>query len=218
MHGERGGVWIAVDPAERILAHQQRDRRHGIRARCSRMHHGDGGPLRRRTSVPRIDHMFAALGESGGCNAAIAHLERRNDRTSILLAIVIKSDQRHIGNIKLGSINWIHRLADMGILIGEKDCWGKGYATEAIRLVAGYAFEILNLHKLVAGVYSMNEGSSRAFLKAGFMREGAFKEHYFCEGRYVDSEMLGLLAPRYVAKSRQSATRDIGAIVNSPNA
>ena len=76
MHGERGGIWIAVDPAERILAHQQRDRRHGIGARRSRMHHGDGGPLRRRTPIPRIDHMFAALGESGGCNAAIAHLER----------------------------------------------------------------------------------------------------------------------------------------------
>ncbi len=57
------------------------------------------------------------------------------DRTNVFLAIVLKDGDRHIGNIKLGSINWIHRYADIGIIIGEKDCWGQGYATEAIRLL-----------------------------------------------------------------------------------
>lgn len=127
---------------------------------------------------------------------------RRGDHNSVFFAIVLNEGDRHIGNIKLGSINWIHRLADVGIIIGEKDCWGKGYATEAIRLIARHSFNTMNLHKLIAGVYGVNAGSSHAFLKAGFVREGLYKQHYFCEGKYMDSEMLGLLATGNDAAAR----------------
>ena len=116
----------------------------------------------------------------------------RGDRNNVFLAIMIKQDHRHIGNIKLGPINWIHRTADIGLLIGEKDCWGQGYAAEAIRCLRGYAFSVLNLHKLTASCYDCNLGSARAFLKAGFHQEGTRKEQFFCEGRYVDQVLLGL--------------------------
>ena len=116
-----------------------------------------------------------------------------NDRDNIFLAIILKDGDRHIGNIKIGSINRIHRLADIGLLIGEKDCWGKGYATEALRLVTNYAFNTLNLHKLIAGCYAGNKGSEKAFKKAGFVVEGIRKKHHYCDGIYVDSIILGLL-------------------------
>lgn len=117
------------------------------------------------------------------------------DRDNIFLAIVLKEGDRHIGNIKLGPIQGIHRIADIGLLIGEKDCWGKGYATEAIQLVADYAFNVLNLHKLNAGCYGTNEGSARAFQKAGFVREGVRKEQFYSGGSYVDDILLGLVKP-----------------------
>ncbi|MBZ0307061.1 MAG: GNAT family N-acetyltransferase, partial [Anaerolineae bacterium] len=66
--------------------------------------------------------------------------QMQHDRNNVFLAMVLKDGDRHIGNIKLGPINWIHRFADIGLLIGEKDCWGKGYGTEAIRLLTHYAF------------------------------------------------------------------------------
>ena len=115
------------------------------------------------------------------------------DRDNVFLAIVLKDGDRHIGNIKLGPINWIHRLADVGILIGEKDCWGKGYATEAIRLVVDYAFRELNLHKVTAGCYDANQGSVRAFLKAGFTQEGVRKSQVYCDGQYVDTILMGII-------------------------
>lgn len=115
------------------------------------------------------------------------------DRDSIFLAIVLKNSNRHIGNIKIGPINRIHRFADVGLLIGERDCWGKGYATEALRLVKHYAFKELNLHKLTAGCYEVNKGSEKAFKKAGFTVEGIRKKHRYCDRVYVDTIIFGLL-------------------------
>lgn len=115
-----------------------------------------------------------------------------NDGTAFF-AIVLKDGNQHIGNIKLGPINTIHHFADIGILIGEKNCWGKGYATEAIRLIVKYAFDVLNLHKVTAGCYASNKGSLKAFTKAGFSREGVRRNHCYSDGKYVDDIILGLI-------------------------
>lgn len=113
----------------------------------------------------------------------------------IFLAICLKRDGRHIGNIKLGPVNWVHRFGEISLVIGDKGQWGKGYATEAIRMVCTYAFDVLGLHKVTAGSYATNPGSVRAFEKAGFEREGTWKEHYYSAGRYVDRICLGRLRP-----------------------
>lgn len=119
--------------------------------------------------------------------------EKIGDHNNIFLAIVLKENDQHIGNIKLGPINWIHRRGDIGIIIGDKSCWGNGCASEAIGLLAHYAFKTFNLHKLTAGCYSCNLGALKAFQKRGFEIEGTRKEHCFCKGRYVDVIQLGLI-------------------------
>jgi len=75
----------------------------------------------------------------------------------------------HIGNIKLGPLNYIHRYADVSLFIGEKDLQGQGYGTEAIKLISDYGLYTLNLHKICAGIYSCNYASRKAFEKAGFI-------------------------------------------------
>lgn len=120
-------------------------------------------------------------------------IRMQKDPNSLFLAIIMKESERHIGNIKLGPIDWVHRLADVGVLIGDKSFWGKGYATEAIGLVASMAFEKINLHKLTAGYYSENKGSAAAFRNNGFVVEGVRRRHRFCEGDYTDTVVLGLL-------------------------
>ncbi len=113
----------------------------------------------------------------------------------VFFAICSNQNKNHIGNIKLGPVNWIHQCADIGLLIGDKEYWGKGVATEAIQLVVEYAFKKLNLHKLTAGCHSTNIGSIKAFQNAGFVIEGMLKQHSFLQGRYVDAVILGLLTP-----------------------
>lgn len=115
------------------------------------------------------------------------------DPKTVFLAIVTRDSDRHIGNIKIGPIDANHGVADVGLILGEKDYWGCGLATEAIRLVTRYAFGALGLRRLTAGAYATNIGSIRAFEKAGFSREGVRRKHYLCDGRYVDGILLGVL-------------------------
>lgn len=109
--------------------------------------------------------------------------------------IFVKGNDRHIGNIKVGGINHYHRYADIGFLIGEKEYWGKGIATEAIGLATDFAFNTLKLHKLWGGAYSPNVGSVKAFIKNGYEQEGIKRSQYLYNGEYVDDIMYGKVNP-----------------------
>ena len=115
----------------------------------------------------------------------------RSDQ-DILFAIHDGETNEFIGTSHLGPINWIPRIAPLGIMIGNKKFRGKGYASEAIKLVVDYAFRRLNLHKVSAGVAAINQGSLKAFQKAGFKVEGQAKSQVLLNGEYHDSQYLGL--------------------------
>jgi len=117
---------------------------------------------------------------------------------NVMLAIIDKKLDKHIGNIKLGPINWITRIAPLGIMIGNKEFWGKGYGTEAIRLVLDYAFKRLNLHKVIAGIAAVHQASIKAFQKAGFKIEGRVESQFFFEGEYYDSLYLGITKEHFL--------------------
>lgn len=119
--------------------------------------------------------------------------EIKINRDNFFWAIILKETGRHIGNIKLGPINRKHGFADLGIIIGEKPYWGKGFATEAITLVADYAFKKLKLNKLTAGAYANNIGSVKAFKNVGFLIEGIRKRQYLYNKKYVDGVLLGCI-------------------------
>lgn len=99
-----------------------------------------------------------------------------NSNNSILFAIVVKSNMKHIGNIKIGPINEHYNNADISYFIGDKEYWGKGIATNAIKLVCDYGFNELGLHRIQAGVFDENLGSIKVLKKAGFIEEACFKE------------------------------------------
>lgn len=110
-----------------------------------------------------------------------------------LWRIMVDGD-RHVGNIRLSAIQWRHGRADVAIILGEKDVWGRGVASAAIGAAAAVAFAELGLHKLTAGMYGPNRGSIRAFEKAGFTIEARRPEHYRHDGRFVEGVFMGLLA------------------------
>jgi RimJ/RimL family protein N-acetyltransferase len=103
------------------------------------------------------------------------------DPHTALLAIHLNEGTRHIGNIKLGPIDPHHLRGDIGLIIGDRSCWGRGYATEAIGLVADWALGPLGLDKITAGAYAPNRASIQAFLRNGFVQEGVLK-HHVCLG------------------------------------
>lgn len=121
-----------------------------------------------------------------------AYIEAVNiSSTDLLLGICRIEDDEHIGNIKLGPISSAHLHAAIGLLVGERRYWGQGYATEAIRGLSEYAFKALRLNKLFAGCYASNEASRRAFLRAGYVEEGRFSQHWQLNGVPEDGIQLG---------------------------
>jgi RimJ/RimL family protein N-acetyltransferase len=110
-----------------------------------------------------------------------------------LFGIFVSATGEHVGNIKLGPIDRHHRVGDVGLLVGAKAHWGRGFATEAIAGLTRWAVETLGLHKLTAGCYDVNEGSRRAFLKAGWIEEGRLREQYQSEGKRADRILLAYI-------------------------
>lgn len=120
-----------------------------------------------------------------------AYVKQMNDSSKdFLFGIYLKENDKHIGNIKIGEINQIHKFGDIGLIIGNKQLWGKGYGTEAIKLATDYAFRELNLNKLKAGVYANNIGSYNAFIKAGYSEVGRYKNHRFHKDKFVDEILV----------------------------
>lgn len=119
-------------------------------------------------------------------------IQKRDD--CVFFAIENNGDGRHIGNVWLWGIDWRHRKAEVRILIGEAGSQGRGQGSEALSLLARYAFERLNLHKLHAFVLGINPRARRAFEKAGFAVEGVLRDDRWADDRYVDVYLLGRLA------------------------
>lgn len=116
-----------------------------------------------------------------------------NDIIFTIKAKVDSDGIKPIGVCVLHSINWKDRHATFGIFIGEKDFWRRGCGTEAARLLMGYGFQDLNLHRIESMVYSFNEISLAMHKKLGFQVEGCKRQAVFKDGKYEDEVILGLL-------------------------
>lgn len=101
---------------------------------------------------------------------------------------------RPVGTTSLMEINYRSSTATFGIMIGERDCWNKGYGSEAARLVLEYGFFLLNLNNIMLTVHANNPRGVRAYEKAGFKIIGRRREAYRMAGEVYDVIMMDALA------------------------
>lgn len=116
-----------------------------------------------------------------------------NDRSKIVMAVEDKSSSKHIGNISLQEIDLMNRQAEIAFMFGEKEYWGKGYATRAARLLISHAFYELQLHRIYFGTSELNIGMQKVGDKLGFTRVGTLRQSLYKSGRYVDIYNYDLL-------------------------
>jgi RimJ/RimL family protein N-acetyltransferase len=105
-----------------------------------------------------------------------------------------------IGNIAVFGINWRLRSSEIGILIGDRSYWNKGFGTEAMQLILKHGFETLNLHRMYLRVFQTNPRAVRAYEKAGFVHEGVQRQAEFRDGKYVDVLMMSVLVEEWQAR------------------
>lgn len=117
------------------------------------------------------------------------------DRPIDLFGFAIRTlaDDRLIGLIGLYTTFQPQREAFMGIQIGERDYWGKGYGTDALRVLLRYAFDELNLYRVSLSVLEGNERAMRSYEKCDFRYEGRERQAWAYDGRRWDEIFMGLL-------------------------
>jgi diamine N-acetyltransferase len=117
-----------------------------------------------------------------------------NDETDIRFTVYERDTLRPIGLSDLFQIDYFNRTAGFGVLIGEKDCWGRGYGTEITRLMLDYAFTVLGLHSVRLAVFSYNERARRVYERAGFRVIGRWREAKRLGGRPFDIIYMDCIA------------------------
>ncbi|MDN7011755.1 GNAT family N-acetyltransferase [Methanoculleus sp. FWC-SCC3] len=123
----------------------------------------------------------------------IASLSEGTERgDAVAFAVTLARDGPLIGGARL-RIESVHARGELGFWIA-KSCWGRGYATEAVRAVIEYGFSALGLHRIHAMHFSRNPASGRVMEKCGMVHEGRFRGHVKKWGIYEDVDIWGILS------------------------
>lgn len=121
-----------------------------------------------------------------------------DDPNNIMFLIRANEDDRIIGFANLDYISWAHGDSYMGIGLGDRTCWGRGYGSEAMNILLRYAFTELSLHRLTLTVFEFNERAVRMYQRCGFKIEGIVREVLYRDGRRWDLISMGLLRDEWL--------------------
>lgn len=112
---------------------------------------------------------------------------------NLILAIIAKDTDEHVGNISLQNIDNINQNAELAIIVGNKDYWGKGVGKDACELIISHGFNNLNLYRIYFGTASENVSMQKVGEALGFKREGVARAALFKNGKFYDFYNYGLL-------------------------
>jgi len=127
---------------------------------------------------------------------------KKDNKNEFFLAIETNKEKKFIGTFKIGPIDWHAKHVNLGILIGDKNYWGKGVASETFTLAIDFCFNELGMHKIIGGCMEPNVGMRTVFEKFDFKTEGVFKEQDFLEDKYYDHYHYGLLRKEYLENKK----------------
>lgn len=119
---------------------------------------------------------------------------------NVIMVAVDKETSDVFGLVGLYEIHDTAKKAEMRIIIGNKDYWGKGYGTELSELINYYGFDRLNLHRIFLGFTASNQAAKRAYEKAGYIEEGVLCDDIYRNSQYYDSIRMAILRDDYYEK------------------
>lgn len=112
-------------------------------------------------------------------------------------AICLNENDQMIGELSIFDMEEDEKKAGFRISMSSIELTGKGYGTEAIRLVLKFVFENLKLNRLQLEVFSHNLHGIRAYEKVGFVKEGTLRESLYYNGKYSDEIIMSMLLSDY---------------------
>ena len=124
------------------------------------------------------------------------------DERPLVIEAKTEDDWTMIGNSSFHNLDWRNRNAELGIFIGEKSYWDRGYGTEVMRLLLKHGFNTLNLHMIYLRVYEDNRRAIRAYEKAGFVEDGRLRQMIFKDGEFLDVIFMSVLRAEWREKDQ----------------
>jgi len=128
-----------------------------------------------------------------------AQVAEERQRRVVYFTVYDRATLRPIGRTDLMDINYRDRSARFGIEIGEADYRGRGYGTEATRLMLDYAFTALGLHNVSLETWEYNRAAQRAYVKAGFRETGRRRQAKFMGGKLWDVVQMDCLSTEFIS-------------------
>ncbi len=138
--------------------------------------------------------------ESGGnytMEMLQTYLEEVEKKEILFWGIHLKSNDLHVGNIKIDPVDQKHGLGEYGILMGRPTEWGKGYSFEASQTIINFCFKIIKIRKITLGVVVNNIAAVSLYKKLGFNIEGQYRNHGYYDGKYCDVLRMALFNPLF---------------------
>jgi RimJ/RimL family protein N-acetyltransferase len=114
-----------------------------------------------------------------------------------VFGIVDLGTEELIGRCMLFDIDWVNRRAMLGIVIGEKAYWGRGYGQEAVRLLLDYGFNLLNLNSVMLGTFAFNQRAIHCYERVGFKEIGRRRQARIIGGHKYDVVLMDILAEEF---------------------
>ena len=109
---------------------------------------------------------------------------------------------RYIGQLDMFRVDWRLRQGEIGMVIAGAEDRGRGYGTEALELLAEFAFNSLGLERIELEVHMENAAALRCYQKAGFTLEGVKRHAYYNDGRFADLGMMSILREDWLARAK----------------
>ena len=116
---------------------------------------------------------------------------------NISFGVCCTQSDKLIGYAGISDISTLNRSGEYFILIGEKECWGKGVGTLVTKLVTNYAIQTLGLHRVQLTASALNSGAIKAYENAGYQHEGIMRQSGFRNGQFVDKVLLSVLSTEW---------------------
>ena len=120
--------------------------------------------------------------------------------------ICLLADERPIGEGLLFDVDRRNGSAQLGIFIGEKDEWGRGYGTDAVNALVDFGFASLRLERVWLEVWTENARALRAYQKAGFVHEGTLRHDRYEGGRFTDGHVMSIVRDEWLALPRRRSS------------
>jgi len=171
----------------------------GERVRLRAVEEGDLPLLVRWMNDPEVRYW---LHHSDRPDATVETVRRRfglaDDGFPNLVWMIETDEGRLVGHVGLLAVDPHHLRAELAISIGEKECWSRGYGTDAITAVLRHGFEALDLRRIDLHTDADNARGIRCYEKCGFVREGVMRERRLRYGKSLDMVVMGALREEWL--------------------